>query len=106
MNLTKDQAAVHMMLHGWSLVTYKAGFTLDTGYGVLSSERHEWLRTSTNQVIVRSKALPLQPPDEVSVDDVPSYPFWRLFDRLMLLKLVPEIEHYRNYDVGFGRTTV
>jgi hypothetical protein len=102
MKLYKDQATVHAMLNGWALVTYQTDFDGAPGYGFHSQDRHEWIRTQSASMPITRATIQSRHMTEVSPDTVPEAIFWRLFNRLLLLELVPKIPKYRNPDRSCG----
>jgi len=101
MEIDKNMATVHAMLNGWGLVTYQADFDGATGYGFHSQDRREWIRTQHASTPITRATIQSRHMTEVSPDTVPEAIFWRLFDRLLLLELVPKIPKYRNRDTGY-----
>lgn len=100
MNLDKDTAAVHAMLSGWSLVVYLTSFDGEPGIGFYSQQRKEWLRTAVGAVITRSTCHSSHM-QEAKLAEVPNDLFWRLFDRLILLGLIPPVTGYTHNDSGY-----
>ena len=106
MKLDKDQATAHAALNGWNLSAYTADYTGDPGWAFVNVERREWVRTTNGRVLTRNSPIPVPHPQEISPETVPSAIFWRLFDRLLLVGLLPVIPGHRKAISDFDDETI